>query len=38
MLQLIGNTDEAKVLYEFLTELGAKPDASAIATLIVQYG
>ncbi|KAG8094101.1 hypothetical protein GUJ93_ZPchr0012g20826 [Zizania palustris] len=33
-----GSTDEAKFLYEHLTKLGAKPDDSAIATLIVQYG
>lgn len=33
-----GSTDEAKFLYEHLTELGAKPDDTAIATLIVQYG
>ncbi|XP_025813876.1 pentatricopeptide repeat-containing protein At5g27270 isoform X2 [Panicum hallii] len=33
-----GNTDEAKFIYDQLTEMGIKPDGSAIATLIVQYG
>lgn len=33
-----GSTCEAKFLHEQLTELGVKPEDSAIATLIVQYG
>ncbi|CAN6215399.1 unnamed protein product [Urochloa humidicola] len=33
-----GSTDEAKFIYEQLTGIGIKPDESAIATLIVQYG
>jgi len=33
-----GSTDEAKFIYDQLTEMGIKPDDSAIATLIVQYG
>ncbi|TVU13043.1 hypothetical protein EJB05_46718, partial [Eragrostis curvula] len=33
-----GDTDHAKFLYEQLTALGTKPDDSALATLIVQYG
>uniref|UniRef100_A0ACD6ABG4 Uncharacterized protein n=1 Tax=Avena sativa TaxID=4498 RepID=A0ACD6ABG4_AVESA len=33
-----GSTDEAKFLHEQLTELGVKPEDSATATLIVQYG
>uniref|UniRef100_A0A804R1T0 PROP1-like PPR domain-containing protein n=2 Tax=Zea mays TaxID=4577 RepID=A0A804R1T0_MAIZE len=33
-----GSTDEARFIYDQLTELGTKPDDSAVATLIVQYG
>ena len=33
-----GSTDEAKFLHEQLTALGVKPEDSATATLIVQYG
>ncbi|CAN6166312.1 unnamed protein product [Urochloa humidicola] len=33
-----GSTDEAKFIYDQLTGMGIKPDESAIATLIVQYG
>ncbi|KAM0907425.1 hypothetical protein ACQ4PT_016132 [Festuca glaucescens] len=33
-----GSTEEAKFLHEQLTELGVKPEDSATATLIVQYG
>lgn len=33
-----GNTEEAKFLHEQLNELGVKPEDSATATLIVQYG
>ncbi|WVZ82897.1 hypothetical protein U9M48_030104 [Paspalum notatum var. saurae] len=33
-----GSTDGAKFIYDQLTELGIKPDDSAVATLIVQYG
>uniref|UniRef100_A0ACD5XWL2 Uncharacterized protein n=1 Tax=Avena sativa TaxID=4498 RepID=A0ACD5XWL2_AVESA len=33
-----GSTHEAKFLHEQLTELGVKPEDSATATLIVQYG
>jgi pentatricopeptide repeat protein len=38
MYSTAGNTDEAKFIYDQLTEMGIKPDGSAIATLIVQYG
>lgn len=34
----VGSTDEARFIYDQLTELGTKPDDSAVATLIVQYG
>ncbi|KAK1598127.1 hypothetical protein QYE76_018689 [Lolium multiflorum] len=33
-----GSTEEAKFLHEQLTALGVKPEDSATATLIVQYG
>ncbi|CAL5050438.1 unnamed protein product [Urochloa decumbens] len=33
-----GSTDEAKFIYDQLTEMGIKSDDSAIATLIVHYG
>nr|CAB3469239.1 unnamed protein product [Digitaria exilis] len=33
-----GSTNEAKFIYDQLTEMGIRPDESAIATLIVQYG
>ena len=38
MYSTAGSTDEAKFIYDQLTEMGIKPDDSAIATLIVQYG
>ncbi|KAK8454642.1 hypothetical protein SEVIR_4G009400v4 [Setaria viridis] len=33
-----GSTDEAKFIYDQLIEMGIKPNDSAVATLIVQYG
>lgn len=38
MYSTAGSTNKAKFIYDQLTELGIKPDESAIATLIVQYG
>lgn len=38
MYSTAGRTNESKFIYDQLTEMGIKPDESAIATLIVQYG
>jgi pentatricopeptide repeat protein len=38
MFSAAGSTEEAKFLHEQLTALGVKPEDSATATLIVQYG
>jgi pentatricopeptide repeat protein len=38
MYSSAGSTDEAKFIYDQLIEMGIKPNDSAVATLIVQYG